>query len=60
MPSPVVTFGHPSKLHGDFTAPYPLSSTCNNSVRLPVLVMYDEFGVNMMQAMKIATTFTLA
>jgi len=59
-PSPAISFGHPAELQGDFTAPYPVSSTCNNSVRLPVLPTYDEFSGNMLQAMKMATTFTLA
>jgi HECT-domain (ubiquitin-transferase) len=60
FPKPEVTFGHADDLKGNFTARFPVSSTCSNSIRLPVLTNWDEFEANMTNAVMLATSFTLA
>jgi hypothetical protein len=59
-PEPTLTFGHSENLDCDPAKDFPVVSTCTNSLRLPVLMSYDDFARNMLSAISFATTFSLA
>jgi len=56
-PEPSITFGHDVD-DDDYTALYPVANTCTNNLRLPILVSYDKFSSNMLNAISTVSTFT--
>ena len=56
-----ITFKHPEDSDdNDFATCYPVVNTCSNIIRLPVCASFDEFSRNMMAAINMAVTFSLA